>query len=171
MPRSLLEDAFAHHTWATLRLLDACDGLNAEQLETALPGTYGSIIDTLRHVIGGDLCYLHYLTGEGECDAPEGADLSSLRAIAEDTGSRWHTFVSRNPDPDAVVTEVDPTDGYRREASIGIRLAQALCHGTDHRSQICTALTSLGRTPPNIDVWDFGVATGSITETYPSGEK
>jgi len=37
-------------------------------------------------------------------------------------------------------------------------------HGTDHRSQICTALTQLGVEPPEIDVWAYGVASGRITE-------
>jgi uncharacterized damage-inducible protein DinB len=43
---------------------------------------------------------------------------------------------------------------------MGIRLAQVVHHGTDHRSQVCTALSSLGLTPPGIDVWDYGEATG-----------
>ena len=47
---------------------------------------------------------------------------------------------------------------------MGIRLAQALHHGTDHRSQICTALTSLGVEPPSIDVWDYGETTGRVSE-------
>jgi uncharacterized damage-inducible protein DinB len=50
---------------------------------------------------------------------------------------------------------------------MGIRLAQALHHGTDHRSQICTALTTLGVEPPAIDVWDFGVQDGRVTEVLP----
>ncbi len=29
---TLLDDAFAHHVWATERLLDVCDGLTPEQL-------------------------------------------------------------------------------------------------------------------------------------------
>jgi len=51
---------------------------------------------------------------------------------------------------------------------LGIRLAQALHHGTDHRSQICTALTALGVDPPGIDVWNFGVQAGRIIETLPT---
>jgi uncharacterized damage-inducible protein DinB len=43
---------------------------------------------------------------------------------------------------------------------IGIRLAQVLHHGSDHRSQICTALTSLGVTPPEIDLWAYARETG-----------
>jgi uncharacterized damage-inducible protein DinB len=40
-------------------------------------------------------------------------------------------------------------------------------HGTDHRSQICTALTNLGIEPPDIDLWAFGEAEGTVTETPP----
>jgi len=43
---------------------------------------------------------------------------------------------------------------------LGLRLAQVVHHGTDHRSQVCTALTSFGLTPPEIDLWSFGEATG-----------
>jgi uncharacterized damage-inducible protein DinB len=40
-----------------------------------------------------------------------------------------------------------------------------LHHGTDHRSQVCTALTTLGVEPPAIDVWDYGVEAGRVVET------
>ena len=51
---------------------------------------------------------------------------------------------------------------------MGIRLAQAIHHGTDHRSQICTALTSLGIEPPSIDAWDFAQQDGRLGETPPT---
>ena len=38
-----------------------------------------------------------------------------------------------------------------------------LPHGTDHSSQICTALTSLGVKPPNIDAWDYGLDDGAAS--------
>ena len=50
---------------------------------------------------------------------------------------------------------------------MGLRLAQVIQHGTDHRSQVCTALTNLGVTPPEIDVWSFGEATGRMWEVPP----
>ncbi len=43
---------------------------------------------------------------------------------------------------------------------VGLRLAQVVHHGTDHRSQVCTALTSLGIEPPEIDLWAWARATG-----------
>jgi uncharacterized damage-inducible protein DinB len=35
-----------------------------------------------------------------------------------------------------------------------------LHHGSDHRSQICTALTVLGHAPPEFDVWAYGEEAG-----------
>jgi len=55
-------------------------------------------------------------------------------------------------------------DGSESHAPRGIRLAQAIHHGTDHRSQICTALTSLGIEPPLIDVWDYGETQGRVSQ-------
>ena len=63
MPPSLLADAFRHHVWATIRLLDTCADLDEAQLATGVPGTYGSIIDTLRHLVDGDVFYLNVLRG------------------------------------------------------------------------------------------------------------
>ena len=59
-------------------------------------------------------------------------------------------------------------DGSETHAPAGIRLAQALHHGTDHRSQICTALTTLGMEPPPIDVWDFGNEDARVVEFPPT---
>ena len=39
-------------------------------------------------------------------------------------------------------------------------LAQVVHHWADHRSQICTALTSLGLEPPEIGVWEYADAVG-----------
>jgi uncharacterized damage-inducible protein DinB len=170
MSRSLLDDAFAHHIWATLRLLDTCLALSPEQLETAVPGTYGSVLQTWRHLVGGDSFYLVALTGDDRLRIDEDRmDLASLRAAIVRDGVIWVRLLADGPDPDLVVHEVDPNDGYQRDAPMGIRLAQAIHHGTDHRSQICTALTALGVEPPSIDVWDFGTHEGRIVEVWPTG--
>ncbi|MGZ5354336.1 MAG: hypothetical protein ACXWDS_05485, partial [Actinomycetota bacterium] len=63
LSRPMLEDAFAHHVWATLRLMDVCLALTPEQVETAAPGTYGSILDTMRHLVGADSSYLFVTSG------------------------------------------------------------------------------------------------------------
>ena len=79
----------------------------------------------------------------------------------------WTELLAGDLERDTVVKDVDG-GGWERDASMGIRLAQALDHGTDHRSQICTALTMQGVEPPLIDVWAFGAATGGVVETPPA---
>jgi uncharacterized damage-inducible protein DinB len=168
MSRSLLEDAFAHHVWASLRLIDACLELSPEQLETGVPGTYGSIIETQRHLVGADSSYLFVLSGERTPVIDEDhMDLAALRAEMESHGAAWSQILAEDPDPDAALVR-RRDDGSETHAPIGIRLAQALHHGTDHRSQICTALTTLGVEPPLIDVWDFGGQVGGVVEIEPS---
>jgi uncharacterized damage-inducible protein DinB len=167
MSRSVMEDAFSHHVWATLRLVDACLPLTQGQLETAVPGTYGSILETVRHLVGSDAWYLFAITGEDAHRIDEDhMDLSELRAAMEGHAAAWSSILIPDLDPDAgVVTHRD--DGSETRTTMGIRLAQAVHHGTDHRSHICTVLTTLGVEPPSIDVWDFGELDGRVVEVPP----
>ena len=163
-----MEDAFGHHVWASVQLLDACLALDPEQLATGVPGTYGSILDTARHLVGADASYLFVLSGERTPPIDEDhMDLHELRAQIEGHGAVWSQILAEDPDPDAVLVR-RRDDGSETHAPIGIRLAQALHHGTDHRSQICTALTTLGVEPPLIDVWDFGLQSGRVVEVAPT---
>jgi uncharacterized damage-inducible protein DinB len=164
-----MDDAFAHHVWATLRLVDTCVELSPQQLETAVPGTYGSILDTLRHLIGSDAWDLYVATGDRASIVDEGdMTLSELRAAMESHGPAWSRLLARDLDPDAVLDEVDDNDGYERHIAMGNQLAQVLHHGTDHRSQVCTALTALGVEPPHIDVLEFGMQTDRVVEITPA---
>jgi uncharacterized damage-inducible protein DinB len=168
MSGSLLEAAFAHHVWATSRVIDACLGLTVEKVETSVLGTRGPVLETLRHVVRSDAEELFFLTGDVAFDIDdEQVSLAEARVIMERNGSGWAEYISRSLDPDAMVHEVDTTDGYQRWAPVGFRLAQALHHGTDHRSQVCTTLTTLGVEPPAIDVYAFGLVTGRIVEEMP----
>jgi uncharacterized damage-inducible protein DinB len=168
MTSSDLSDAFGHHVWATLQLFDVCQALGPEQLETAVPGTYGSILDTMRHLVAADSSYLFVTTrGRTQPIDEEDMDLTALKAEMEGHGDAWSSLLAEGPDPDEVL-ERHRDDGSETHAPMGIRLAQALHHGTDHRSQICTALTTLGVEPPGIDVWDFGARDGRVVEIPPS---
>jgi uncharacterized damage-inducible protein DinB len=168
MSRPILADAFDHHAWATLRLLDACAPLTEEQLATVVPGTYGSIIDTLRHLVGADRNYLTLLSsGKLAPIAEEGMGVAALRAVMEEDGAVWAQVVAAAVDPDLEIVR-HRDDGSESHAPLGIRLAQVVHHGSDHRSQVCTALTSLGLTPPAIDVWDLADSQGRLVEVPPT---
>ena len=165
MNGSLLQDAFGHHVWATVTLIDACLDLDPGQLETAVPGTFGSILETVRHTVGADRSYLSILTGGAlpEVDE-ESMDLLALREAMAANGTAWDAYLAGDLDPDGFVVR-HRDDGSDSGAPLTIRLAQVIHHGTDHRSQVCTALASLGMEPPAIDVWDFAWKDGRLTET------
>ena len=149
-------------------LIDACLGLSPDQLGATVPGTYGSILETLRHLVGADSWYLFVTSGgSGPLIDEDRMDLPELQATMEGHGAAWSRLLAQDLDPDAVLVR-RRDDGSETHAPIGIRLAQALHHGTDHRSQICTALTTLGVEPPAIDVWDFGDHQGRVVEVPPT---
>ena len=116
MEKSLLADAFDHHVWATIKLIDVCLELDEKQLETAAPGTYGSILDTMRHLVGADSWYLFDMTADPARRIEEDRmDLRELRAAMQSDQTAWSRFLAEDPDPDAVVQEVDESDGFERE--------------------------------------------------------
>ena len=165
MQTTTLHDAFAHNVWASLRIIDACMALSPEQRETEVPGTYGSILDTVRHLVGADAGYLWVLTGGASRQIDEESmDLGQLRAIMEGNGAAWAALLDGDPDPATVVVR-HRDDGTDSHAPMSIRLSQVIHHGTDHRSQVCTALTTLGIEPPEIDVWAFAAEDGRVYET------
>jgi uncharacterized damage-inducible protein DinB len=81
-----------------------------------------------------------------------------MRSAITTNGAAWMEVLAGDLDADADMPELD--GGWEFHAPLGIRINQVVHHGTDHRSQICTALTSLGIEPPEIDFWAFGEATG-----------
>ena len=165
MTASLLDDAIAHHIWATEQLIDACAGITSEQLTTPAPGTYGSIIDTFRHLVSTDCWYLTFFGDEPQrIEEGSEADLDELRSAITSNGKAWMELLARGLDGEA--DNVEHGDGWKFHSPVGLRLAQVIQHGTDHRSQICTALTSFGVEPPGIDLWAYGEATGRTRPEY-----
>jgi uncharacterized damage-inducible protein DinB len=165
MTSSLLHDAMAHHIWATERLIDACDALTPEQLRAPVPGTYGAIIDTFRHLVSTDGWYITFFRDwTNLIDEDADATLADLRSAITANGKVWIDLLAGDLDGEQDV--VEHGDGWDFHSPLGFRLAQTIQHGTDHRSQICTALTSLGIEPPNIDLWAYGEATGRTKAEY-----
>ena len=168
MTRPILLDGFGHNAWATLKLIDVCAGLSPEQLEMTAAGTFGSVIGTLRHLVAADSGYLSLFRPDEvaliDDEAEAALSLDDMRRIIETNGAIWADFLGTDLDADGDWVRHRP-DGTDSHAPLGLRLAQVLHHGTDHRSQICTILTTLGIEPPEIDTWAFGREQGRVFVT------
>ncbi|HUG74389.1 MAG TPA: DinB family protein [Acidimicrobiia bacterium] len=156
-----LSDALRHNSWATATLLSACSGLSAEELEATAVGTHGGIAATFAHIVSSEGYYYRRLTGE-QPDWLEGAtdcrDLDRIGGWNDDLTARWERLLS-DPFDAEITSEVTWHDGGVRDVPAGVVMAQAIHHGTDHRSQICTILTSIGIDPPHLGLWDWAEAT------------
>ena len=147
-----MADAFAHHVWATERLIDSCAGLTDDQLATTVPGTYGSILDTVRHTVGTDCIYL-YVIGRGRHD-PVDEDTMNLAQLKDEWathGAAWTEIWTSQLDPDEKLVRHPRrwvhacADGAPPGAGAASR------HRPPQPDR--TALTQLGIEPPDIDLW------------------
>lgn len=151
---NLWASIYRHHRWSNQRMLEFLAGLTDEQLALTVPGTYGSSIATIRHVISADADYVRIIP-----DTPEVTQIAEdgsfggwdeLRKIAWEADSALMDYVDGLTE-DAFFVDID--DGTAFDLTKSFLLGQIIHHATEHRSQIRTTLSTHGITPPEIDVW------------------
>ena len=150
-----LVELFRFNTWATLKLLDVCAGLDDAQLDWTAPGTFGSIRDTLTHLSGSEGGYVYQLTGERPPIPLKDNEFLTIPALRE--RARW--FGTQLAQKAATVRRDDTFQsewqGEIETVNCLTVLTQALVHGVDHRSQIATILSQHAIEPPDIDSWAY----------------
>ena len=156
-PSDIVHAMFAHHLWATEKLFDHLDGLPREQLDTEIAGTYGSILSTLTHLIDADG---RYLTRLNDPSPPPYEDrgarpLAELRADLEEHAGRWDGFLDQLDAGSLEATIAGRDDYPETPHAEGLLILQAIHHGNDHRTQICSTLGALGHEVPDLDGWSF----------------
>lgn len=153
-----LHELFRHHAWATRALIDHCAGLSPAHLQATVPGTAGTIHHTLVHLVAADGRYLLLLTG-AKPTVQESAPplLGALRERFDEQVQRWEAALGQ-------LGALDPTIPSRGEEPAtpharNLLLLQALHHGNDHRTHVCTVLGAHGLPVPDISGWAYWFAT------------
>lgn len=150
-----LTTLFEHHLWANLRLLQQCAQLNPDQLETTSPGAYGSLHDTLEHMVMAEQSYFSRIsTGQRNGrsrDLPPMTPEEMLESIRL-TGSGLIEWANKVQASDAVTLD---WEGKPRDVPKTILLTQALNHATEHRTQVTAILATLGIEPVDLDAWTY----------------
>jgi uncharacterized damage-inducible protein DinB len=169
-------ELFRYKTWATLRLIEYCQGLGDEHLDATTPGTYGTIRETLRHLVDSEEGYLSILTRErfpskaaaaafvrSPDRLPEGpVPLDELAERIRRMGPRWEAIAQ---DADHAGRDVTTTDGWHLPGAL--ILAQTIQHAGEHRSQVMSILGSRGLElpgPNDLDGWGYAEALGLMKE-------
>ena len=169
-PETTLVELTRYNNWANAQVLAACQKLTADQLAAAAPGTYGTIRDTLEHIIRAEAYYVGRMTGDRPQpsfkwdDQPALADLS---AFADQVAGTLLDAAQRIP-PTHIVHEEE--DGQFLDYQARLLFIQAINHGIEHRTNITTILSGLGLPAPEVDGWgylwshpeQFEMKTGSL---------
>ena len=154
-PTDTLTVLFRHNLWANLRLLEACAALTSEQLDARMAGAFGSIGDTLQHIVTAEQSYFSRISTSQRLNRPDDAPAlttAELEASLRTTGSGLIEWAPKVHADD--VAEID-WDGTLRDVPKTIILTQAINHATEHRAQIMAILTQLGIEPPDLDSWSY----------------
>ncbi|MDQ6694125.1 MAG: hypothetical protein M3014_06850 [Chloroflexota bacterium] len=163
----LIAELFRHNTWANVTLLTACEGLSAEQLDATLRGTFGSVRDTLLHIVGSEVSYVERVTGALPGEPHKEGEMPGIETLKNDV--RWAgeelLKLALNAGPEEMVTQL--RHGRKRFYKLTGLLTQAINHSTEHRSHVATILTQQGIKPPDMSGWTYMAQTGQLEETSP----
>jgi uncharacterized damage-inducible protein DinB len=167
---------FRYKTWATLRLIEHCEGLGDEHLDATIPGTYGTIRETLHHIVDAEEGYFSILTRQRFASKAEAGafvkspdrlpdrpvSLEELARRIKGMGPHWEAMAQ---DADLPGREVTTSDGWRLPAFVV--MAQVIHHAGDHRSHIMSILGARGLElpePNDLDAWGYAESEGLMQE-------
>lgn len=158
-PYPLLETLFRHNLWANLQLLETCASLSEEQLQSSIVGVFGSIGETLQHLVKSERFYLARISTGQPFHPPqnEGAlTFDEMSASLRRTGEGFIQWVPRVQADERVEIQWD-NNGIQKPVQVpkAIIATQVINHATEHRAQIMAMLTQLGIQPPDLDSWTY----------------
>ena len=154
-----LTDFFHYNRWANGRLLDACSPLSDAQLDFTAKGFYGSIRETLMHILSAEEGYARHFNFTSQAPSPLLREMTDfpgfdeLRRRAERSGKELIAMSEQ-----ADLSQVLHLDGGTYDAEVIIVLMQAVNHGIDHRSQIATLFSLQDLEFPSLDNWSYNDA-------------
>lgn len=151
----VLTHLFRHHLWANLRLLDRCAQLTDDQLSARIPGSYGTIRETLQHIVRAEQSYFSRIsTGQPAIRPanPPPMTFDEMEASLRRTGEGLIEWAHKVQPEDFVWMD---WDGEPRKVPTTVIVTQAINHATEHREQIKAIMTDLGIEPPDLQSWAY----------------
>lgn len=147
---------YHHNLWANVRLLDTCATLPDALLDASSPGSFGSIRETLIHLVHGEERYVELLTGEPPTNPLRRGDafpgFADLRTRWQRSGER---LIRLADEVQANQTIQVDDDGTLIEMPAMIVHLQAINHATEHRTNITTILAHHAQEAPELDGWNY----------------
>ncbi len=154
-PEPTLIEFIRYNRWANQQVLAACASLSEAQLTAQIPGAYGSVRETFRHILRSEAYYIGRITGarpEPPFKWEDGPSLAELSAYAAQLGEAFLEVIQRVPPTQNIHEE---EDGKFIDYQARQLFMQVVNHGIEHRTNITTFLNSQGLPVPEIDNWGY----------------
>jgi len=147
---------YGFNSWANQRTREACALPAPDQFTKNLGSSFGSVRDTLAHLLGAEWIWLERWLGRTPEVFPKAADFPDMASIER----RWAgiereqmAFIaSLKPEDITRVLHYKTMAGTPMEGELWQMLQHVVNHGSYHRGQIATLLRQLGAKPNSTDL-------------------
>lgn len=138
-----------YNRWMNQRLYECCVNIDDNERKDDKGAFFGSIHQTLNHILYGDLAFMSRFTGLPQ-EVPElGIDLFddfyNLRLAREDLDNRIITWASEMSDDwlENTLTYTSKVDAVTRTVTHWVLLTHMFNHEIHHRGQLTTLLSQM----------------------------
>ncbi len=152
-----LQTLFDYSYWANTKLFEPLSRLTPEELVRSVAGSYGSVRNTLVHMMSAEGGIVERCGGPQRGDTLKPDDFPTLDSIR----SYWATQEGKVRSFLGGLTAEDlsrrieftvPLFSFSRVLAVGDILQHAAIHSIHHRGQVTLLLRVLGHTPGNVDM-------------------
>jgi uncharacterized damage-inducible protein DinB len=151
-----LTTLFDYSYWANGRLSGVLSQLAPAQFTHPVAGSYGSIRNTMVHMLSAEWGWLERCGGTPRGPALEAQDYPTVESLFDRwkyVEARVREFLSTLQDEDLErPVEFAIGGGPRQSMALGQLLHHAAIHGVHHRGQVALLLRALGHVPGNFDI-------------------
>lgn len=154
-----LERLYDYGYWANKQLLGVVSQLTPEQFTQSVAGSYGSVRNTLVHVLSAEWGWLERCGGPERgprLNPQEYPTVESLVLVWSRVEQYIRDFLSGLEDED-LGRDVEFTIGAgpRQVLPLGDLMQHAAVHAVHHRGQVALLLRTLGYAPGNFDLLEY----------------
>ncbi len=151
-----LEALYDYNYWANAKLFQAISGLTPEEFTRPVAGSYGSIRNTMVHVLSTEWGWLSRCGGPERRARLNPDDYPSAEALSETWTTVEHhlrDFLAGLKDDDlARSVEYMGGGSQKRAMPLGELMQHAANHAAHHRGQVALLLRLLGHAPGSFDL-------------------
>jgi uncharacterized damage-inducible protein DinB len=152
-----LETLYGYSYWANAKLFDPLSRLTPEELVRPVAGSYGSIRNTLVHMMSAEGGCLDRCGGPKRAAPLKPEEFSTLESITSYWATQERTvraFLAGLGDADLSrrFEFTVPLFSFTRVMAVGEILHHAAIHNIHHRGQVTLLLRALGHVPGNVDL-------------------